>query len=130
MLERLQNRALRIILKDRYAHITEMHNQLNVLMLKTRRKHHLCQQIYKGINHLSPSYISDKLEIIERGEGMTTRSAGQCLRKPKQTKLEICKRNFFYKEPNTRNPLEYEIKHTNSLQLLKCQLYQSTIFDS
>ena len=103
-----------------------MHKEANILTLDPCRKHHLCHQIYKGVNNLSPAYISQKLVTADRAEGIKTRTVGQGHSKPTQVRLELCKKNFFYKGPKTRNPLEYEIKNSNSLHSFKKQLYSIT----
>ena len=80
MLQRLQNSALQMILnEDKYASTLMMHNQLNLLTLNLRRKHHLCHQIYEDINNLAPNYISDKLQKVEHLDSRTTRATTQDL---------------------------------------------------
>ena len=77
MLQRLQNNALRIILKqDRGTHITDLHSEANVLMLNTVRKHHLCQQTYKGLNGLAPMYVTEKINLLDNTQNRSTRSTG------------------------------------------------------
>ena len=126
MLQRLQNSALRIILNEgRLTPTDTMHKTLNIINLDTRRKHHICHQMYKGVNNLSPAYICSKLETIDRRDGMRTRTAGKGHIKSKRVTLQTCKKNFFHKGPNIWNPLEYEIKTCDNLQAFKNQLYSS-----
>ena len=126
MLQRLQNSALRIILnKDRETHIADLHNEANVLMLTTRRKHHLCHQVYKGLNGMAPMHLSDKLEPIEMHQQRTTRLTGQGQLKPKTVKLEMCKKIFYHKAPKAWNPIEVDIKYSKDIICFKKQLYHS-----
>ena len=128
-MQKLQNSALRIVLNaGRLTHIDDLHKEANILKLDTRRKHHVCHQVYKGVNNLSPPYISQKLMTADRVGGMLTRTSGKGHLKVKQTRLELCKKNFFHKGPRIWNPLENEIKSCNSLPTFKKHLYSSKEF--
>ena len=129
ILQRLQNTALRIILnRDRDTHIKDLHQEANMLTLNICRKHHLCHQIFKGLSDLAPPYLCNKLELVEMDRQRITRSIGQGHLRPKTVRLELCKKNFYYKAPKAWNPLEIDIKQSKDLKCLKTQLYHSNSF--
>ena len=66
MLQKLQNRAGRIILKiNPYSHIStfHIHEVLNWKLLSVRQEEHICIMMYKILNNLIPEYIKRPIPI-------------------------------------------------------------------
>ena len=128
LLQRLQKGAMRIILNtDRYAHIEDMHQNLNLIPLDLRRKHHVCHQTYKGLHGIAPNYIVDKLQIQDSRHSMNTRSTERGMLLVKPCRLHVCSKNFFVKGPKIWNPIESDIKSRPTLEQFKRNLYLSSI---
>ena len=105
-----------------------MHCQLNILTLNVRRKHHVCHQVYSGINNLAPPYVCAKLQKVEHKGSIQTRSVIQDLLNIPKHRLELSRKNFYIKGPKVWNPLEKEIKNSDNLDIFKRNLYSSTTF--
>ncbi len=58
-IENVQKRALRIVYNDRTSDYSELLNRTKICTIKTRWKRQLVTEVYKAMNNLTPSYISD-----------------------------------------------------------------------
>ncbi len=57
----IQNCTFRIIKRvDIYAASAALHNNLEMMYLPDRRHFHCCNQVYKAVNNLAPTFICDK----------------------------------------------------------------------
>ena len=125
-LQRLQNSALRIVLnRNKREHIVDMHSELNLLQLGTRRKHHVCQQVFKGLNNLAPSYITNNLNYVSSEHNMCSRAEVDQNFRIVKCRLELSKKNFFSIGPKFWNPLDTDIKQSNTYDNFKHNLYIS-----
>ncbi len=62
-LQKLQNSALRIVLKrDRRSHVADSHKDTNLHYLADRRHFHMLNQVYKCVNELVPDRVSRQLK--------------------------------------------------------------------
>ena len=70
VLERLQSSSMMIILNaDKSTHIHDRQQQLSLLPLDVKHKHHLCHQTYKGLNCLEQGMLNVKkcrLDLCKR----------------------------------------------------------------
>ncbi len=57
--ENVQKWALRIVYNDRISDYSELLNRAIICTIEIRWKMHLVTEVYKAMNHLTPSYISD-----------------------------------------------------------------------
>lgn len=74
-LQKLQNRAMRIILScDRLTHIKDMLDKLNFLTVKQRIKLASLIFIYKVINNILPKYLKNKFDLINTVHKHVTRA--------------------------------------------------------
>ncbi len=60
--ENVQKRALRIVFNDRISDYSDLLKKANTCTIKTRWKRQLITEIYKAVNGLTPSYISDRFQ--------------------------------------------------------------------
>ena len=74
-LQKLQNRALRAILKeDRYASIDAMLKATNLLDVKQRICYNVLILIYKAKNNLLPDYLCERLRYVRQAQPYTLRN--------------------------------------------------------
>ena len=72
----------------------EMHQELNIIPLSIRRKHHLRHQAYKGLHGLALGKC-DRLEPVSSSRAMQTRSQNTGVLNVQHCRLESV--NNFYK---------------------------------
>ncbi len=58
-IENVQKQALRIVYNDRTSDYSELLNRAEICTIETRWKRQLVTEVYKAMNNLTPSYISD-----------------------------------------------------------------------
>ncbi len=61
-IENVQKRALRIVFNDRISDYSDLLKKANTCMIETRWKRQLVTEVYKAVNALTPSYISDTFQ--------------------------------------------------------------------
>ena len=114
-LERLQNQAGRIILKRRRADsATKLRQDLNWPTLKTQRKLHLAQQVFKCKSNSAPSYLKNLLKSPTDVHQHFTRQSTSGYTIP-SVKNEHGKKSFLYSAPTLWNSLPSEAKAAASL---------------
>lgn len=75
-LQRLQNRAMRIILRvNRYSHITDMLDCLKFMSVNQRLVFNNMLFIYKMIHNLLPEYMTKKIRFVSDIHNYGTRAA-------------------------------------------------------
>lgn len=121
-LQKMQNKAMRFILKKRYdTPIKEMLVNLNWLSVK--------QQIFyftmKFINNIKtgnlPTYLSDQLKLIHETHNINTRTKNNF--KLPLFRTEADKNSLFYKGLKSYNELPEQLKHCVK-NLFKSKLYE------
>ena len=114
-LQRLQNRAARIILKRDSSRDT--FNVLGWADLETNRKIHKCVLVYKCLHNLVPQYLSNYFIRNYKVHGYNTRrKADLHLPKPK---LSLGKRTFRFSGSALFNSLPLKIQQAASLSSFK-----------
>ena len=122
-LQKLQNRAGRIILKiNPYLHTSnhQIHNILGWDSLASRRTKHLCVMVYKSLNGIAPSYLQTMFQF--KSTDYSLRSEGNLLT-PKPN-LDYCKRMFAYRGALIYNGLSNNTKAAISLNSFKTLIGQ------
>ena len=115
-LQILQNKGLRCALsKDRYASVTDLHEEARLLRSKSRREQHLLSYMY------DMSQIGTNLKG-ERKVGVRTRSQNKKLMKIKKPHTEKFKRSLAYRGPNWWNRLPDKLHHVESRSLFNARL--------
>ncbi len=61
-IENVQKHALRIVYNDRTSDYSKLLNRAQICTIETRWKRQLVTEVYKVMNNLTPSYISDMLK--------------------------------------------------------------------
>ena len=113
-LQKLQNRAIRVITKSSYD--TSSRFLLNWLGLSDRRAKQKANLMYKCINNLAPAYLCNL--FAPRTPNYYFRNAKKKLMFPKPLN-DYLKRSFIYSGAFLRNNLPEEIRTSNSLGLFK-----------
>ena len=127
MLQRLQDSALRLILDaDWDTRTALMHEELNVITLEKRRKHHTCHQTYKIYRDGTPDKLREIIKPLTRATSIHTRSADKILLEIPNYKLNVTRKSYNYRGPFLWNDLEEYIKRSGSLEVFKKSLYYSS----
>lgn len=93
-LQKLQNRAMRIILKcDRLTHRADMLNSLNWLSVNQRINYNTLIMIFKMKNGLAPAYLNENVTLTNEVHGRNTRNRND-FRLP-LARTEQAKKNLF-----------------------------------
>lgn len=123
-LQKLQNRALRIILKrDRRSNINRMLTDLNILNVSQRIELNVLCLVYKLKNNLLPSYLCENLLYVHNVYSNMT------LRNCENFRLPLCnksstQKNVFYNGLRSFNKLPVSIKTALSISIFKKNLLQ------
>lgn len=117
---KLQKRAARLILnKDLSSPSAELFNQLGWLRFDERVRYRKCILMYKALNNLAPTYLSNKFTYAHNMHNLDLRSAtNQTLYVPKPT-LEIYRRSLTYSGPKLWNTLPESVRNAPSLGSFK-----------
>ena len=111
MLQRLQNMVCRAILKvNLHAHVSDMHDTLDINTLYQRRCQYICNIMHKLLNGNGPSECVDMFKYIHEVHNVSTRNAvGHLLYIP-QTRLKTSERDFAIVGPVMWNQVPLEIR--------------------
>ena len=113
-IQRLQNRAARIIMKCNYeTRPAEVLKNLNWNTLGPRRQLHAASMMHKTMNKRIPLYLSDGFQLICESTGYSLRDAIVNISLPK-SKTEYLKRSFSYRGSKLWNSLPSESKRQQS----------------
>ena len=113
MLQKLQNRAGRIILKvkpSEHKSIHEIHYVLNWETLQKRQTRHMYSLMYKIFHNLTPTYLEEKFKFKSTGYALRTDN-NLTLPKPN---TQSCKRTFSYRGSVLYNELPLHIRESSS----------------
>ena len=114
-LQRLQNRAARIVLRRDSS--KDAFNVLGWTKLETKRKRHKCVLVYKCLNNLVPQYLSDYFTRNYNVHSYNTRRKTD-LHLPK-VKLSLAKKTFRYSGSALFNVLPRSMQKAESLSSFK-----------
>lgn len=120
-LQKLQNKAMRIILKcDRYTSIQNMLNLLNWLDVENYYFVQAMTFVYKMINEALPEYLKDQLISVSEIHSYRTRSASNFYVPPA---LKYCTMNsLFHKGISQYNHLPQNLKDLKSVHSFKTHM--------
>ena len=113
-IQRLQNRAARIIMKYNYdTRSAEVLKNLKWDTLGQRRQLRTASMMHKTMNKRTPLYLSDRFQLICESTGYNLRDAIVNISLP-NPKTEYLKRSFSYRGPKLWNSLPSESKRQQS----------------
>jgi len=73
-LQKLQNKAMRMILKcNRSVRIVDMLEALKFMSINERIEYNVCLLVFKMINGQCPSYLRDKINLVQYEGALTAR---------------------------------------------------------
>ena len=116
IIQKLQNRAGRIILKiNPYSHTSthHVHQILHWDYLVSRRKKHILQLVYKALHDMTPSYLTDK--FVRKRNSHSLRSTFSLYLKIPRT--NYCKRMVSYRGSRDFNSLHLSIKEASTIYI-------------
>ena len=122
-LQRLQNRAVRIITKSGYEvrSVLNLLNQLGLPNLEARRNQQLNILMYKVRHEMAPSSLSNMFQKTNEVHEHQTRQAKHDFQPPK-LKTNYLKKAFSYRGAVAWNNLPSEIKNSESINTFKAKL--------
>lgn len=120
-LQKLQNRAARVITKQGYdTRSVDIRNQLNWKTLSDQRKDHMLIMVFKLLNNLAPSYLRDHFETSENNNYSLRGRKMMCvLPKPR---TEFLRRSFAFSGAKIWNELPESIRCIDNLNTFKSHL--------
>ena len=123
-LQRIQNSAARLILKKRKsAHITPLLSSLHWLPIRQRILFKFLVMVFKSVNNLAPSYLSDQLKPYVLPRSLRSSSDTSLLTVPPPLNLStIESRSFSVAGPSTWNKLPLSLRQLPSLPSFKSNL--------
>ena len=114
-LQRLQNRAVRIITKRGYEYRSaDILNELGLPALDVRRNNLLCITMYQVKNNLAPQYLTDLFCKTSSIHDYNTKFAQDALALPKPNSYSR-KKSFSYRWAVAWNNLPSDLKKIDSL---------------
>ncbi len=126
-LQRLQNRAVRIITKRGYDYRSvDILNELQLPNLNVRRHNQLCNIMYKVNSNEVPDYLVDLFTKTSSSHGYETRQAEFNFVPPKPN-TNFCKKSFSYRGAVAGNKLPDHLKRLDSYITFKINLVSSNI---
>ena len=128
-LQKLQNRAGRIILKVKPLHYTsnkQIHNRLEWMSLQSRRNLHINTIVFKCLHNMAPLYLTESFQFCNyvynlRSKGNVT------IPKPN---TESCRRMFLYRGSKKYNEIPSNIKLANNFNTFLRFLLSTTTYGS
>ena len=128
-LQRLQNSALRIILRaNRRTGVSMMHKELGMHTLENRRHKHTCHEAYKCFSGMSPAAVVNMFQRVAETHEVNTRSAVTDQIVIPNVRLQCARRDFAYRGPFYRQMLDSNIRTADSLGQFKGRLNRSDLF--
>lgn len=120
-LQKLQNRAMRVILKaNKYTRIKDMLQVLNWMDIATYSKFSVMVLIFKSLHNLLPAYLSRNLNFNKDFHNYNTRIKND-IRVPKARKISTTK-SVFHKGLAEYNSLPKKLKHMSDVNKFKAEL--------
>jgi hypothetical protein len=125
-LQRLQNRAARIITKRGYEfRSVDILKELDLPNLSLRRNNQLCTTMYQVNNNMVPDYLIDLFTKTSTLHNYQTRQAEFNFALPKPN-TNFCKKSFSYRGAVAWNDLLPNIKNMGSLSTFKRALVSNS----
>ena len=118
-LQRVQSLTAKVILKKSKFHSsTECLRSLHILPVQARAKYKILLLVYKCLNNLAPSYLSDLLHV-KTSSYATRSSAALNLNVPFTQKNFFADRSFSIAGPTLWNDLPINVRNTATLPMFK-----------
>lgn len=122
-LQKLQNRAMRVILKtNRYVRIKDMLECLQFMSVDQRLVYMNLLFIFKMIHNLLPEYMAEKISFVNDVHNYNTRNA--CDIYVPTVKKTSTQNSLFHKGLVIYNSLPHNIKNINSINIFKRNISQ------
>lgn len=122
-LQKIQNRAMRVILKvNRYVRIRDMLECLQFMNIDQRLVYQNLLFIFKMIHNLLPEYMAEKITFVNDIHNYNTRNAGDIY--VPTAKKTSTQNSLFHKGLVIYNSLPQHIKTINSLNIFKRNISQ------
>ena len=117
---KFQKRAARLILdKDLTTPSSELFQQLGWMRFDERVKYRKCMLMYKSLNHLAPTYLSNKFTYTYDIHSLNLRSAANHTLYIPKPNLEIYRKSLSYSGPKIWNTLPEYVRNAPSLESFK-----------
>ena len=117
---KFQKRAARLILdKDLTTPSSELFQQLGWMRFDERVKYRKCMLMYKSLNHLAPTYLSNKFTYTYDIHSLNLRSAANHTLYIPKPNLEIYRKSLSYSGPKIWNTLPEHVRNAPSLESFK-----------
>ena len=126
--QKLQNRAVRAVTGnfDYKSSVSSMIKQQNWMNIKERTEYFTAILMYKCLNDLAPTYLSNKFNFVSDAHPYSTRSTtNNKLALPKPNS-ELLKKSFYYNDSRIWDELPSNICNAESLGKFK-HLYKTSI---
>ena len=118
-LQCIQNTAARIITRTRkFDHITPVLSDLHRLLVSYRFVFKILLLVFKSLNHLSPSYLADRLSYQSHSRNLRS-SSRQLLEQPRSFTKTYGDRAFSVCVPKLWNSLPLDLRKSPSLTSFK-----------
>ena len=130
-LQRAQNAAARLVAgTHKHCHITPVLRDLHWLPVQARIEFKLLLLIWRSLNGLAPSYISQLINIRPCTRNLRSSARLLLSAPPSRPKSSFyAERSFIHAAPRLWNPLPEYIKHSDTLNSFKRNLILSNISD-
>lgn len=122
-LQKVQNNAARLIFRtSRSAHVTPLLDSLHWLPVEQRIQYKLSLLCFKVLDDLSPSYISDLLQLYTPSRQLRSSADTRMFRIPFFRTKSNGQRSFSYQAPANWNQLPLSVRYSDSLISFKSSL--------
>ena len=122
-LQLIQNNAARLICRKKKSdHITPLLKDLHWLPVSQRINYKMSVFVYKCINDIAPSYLSDALERYTPARNLRSSMDRTILVQTKRTYKFIGCRSFYHLGPLVWNKLPRDIREAGSIETFKKKL--------
>ena len=110
-LQKLQNRAFRVITTDYYSSVTALRGKVGWDNLCTRRKKQKLNLMFKTLNDQSPEYLKGLFKPFSTGYSLRNSDNKLALSKPR---TDFLKRSFYYSGAHLWNSLPSNVRAIRS----------------
>ena len=127
----LQKRIAKIILgKSKRAPSTDLFKELKWLKFSDRCKYHSAVLVYKTLNNMAPSYMSEIVSFSENNLYMLRSVTNKDIVLQTRPRTNYMKSSFTYYSRNVWNIIPLEIRESKNIQTYKIKFKQYLIGES
>lgn len=129
-LQRIQNACVRFVFNAKYFdHLSHYYNKLGWFDLRTRRRQHALNLLYKLVTTKKPSYLSSRFKFLSDTHSLNTRSKENTVLSVPNHKSEYYSKSFTVYTTRAWNEIPAHIRDSGSVlsfrRKLNCFLSQS-----